>query len=411
MADDLRQARDAGEAAKAEIKEELNRSADDLARAQDKLLQVTAETSRRNAECELRRDQVAQETASLQMLSNKLTARQEAIDKGESQLQTELGKALKDTTSLKRRCADLATKVDSLKLALRSEQDRARKEIEEAHSAFASKEKSITAENEALQTEGVFLLFGVLSFRFTTPSEKSYILQLITMYFHALPYLSAASEVLKDYDKILAEKTALMEVNLQAEADSSTLKDRISMLEESLVRQQNVYDEAIANIESQAKDQRQSFAEYEAKQRKKVAKLMDTIESQSASIESQTRDLEEREAAINEESDELEAQQEELAERQRELADKEAQLGEALVEGQIIAEEKRQLQEAQEQMRLVAITIKEKSKEIEHDRFLLDERIAKAEEVEEQLERWQEELNSLSESLGRREADLAAGRF
>lgn len=187
MADDLRQARDAGEAAKAEIKEELNRSADDLARAQDKLLQVTAETSRRNAECELRRDQVAQETASLQMLSNELTARQEAIDKGESQLQTELGKALKDTTRLKRRCADLATKVDSLKLALRSEQDRARKEIEEAHSGFASKEKSITAENEALQTEGVFLLFGVLSFRFTTPSEKSYILQLITMYFHALP--------------------------------------------------------------------------------------------------------------------------------------------------------------------------------------------------------------------------------
>ena len=187
MADDLRQARDAGEAAKAEIKEELNRAADDLARAQDKLLQVTAETSRRNAECELRRDQVAQETASLQMLSNELTARQEAIDKGESQLQTELGKALKDTTSLKRRCADLATKVDSLKLALRSEQDRARKEIEEAHSAFASKEKSITAENEALQTEGVFLLFVVLSFRFTTPSEKSYILQLITMYFHALP--------------------------------------------------------------------------------------------------------------------------------------------------------------------------------------------------------------------------------
>ena len=62
-------------------------------------------------------------------------------------------------------------------------------------------------------------------------------------------------------------------------------------------------------------------------------------------------------------------------------------------------------------MRLVAITIKEKSKEIEHDRFLLDERIAKAEEVEEQLERWQEELNSLSESLGRREAELAAGRF
>ena len=411
MADDLRQARDAGEAAKAEIKEELNRAADDLARAQDQLLQVTAETSRRSAECELRRDQVAQETASLQMLSNKLTARQEAIDKGESQLQTELGKALKDTTSLKRRCADLATKVDSLKLALRSEQDRARKEIEEAHSAFASKEKSNRAENEALQTEGVFLLFGVLSFRFTTPSEKSYILKLITMYFHALPYLSAASEVLKDYDKILAEKTALMEVNLQGEADSSTLKDRISMLEESLVRQQNVYDEAIANIESQAKDQRQSFAEYEARQREKVAKLMETIESQNASIGSQTRDLEEREAVIKEESDELEAQQEELAERQRELADKEAQLGEALAEGQSIAEEKRQLQEAQEQMRLVAITIKEKSKEIEHDRFLLDERIAKAEEVEEQLERWQEELNSLSESLGRREADLAAGRF
>ena len=174
MADDLRQARDAGEAAKAEIKEELNRAADDLARAQDKLLQVTAETSHRNAEFELRRDQVAQETASLQMLSNELTARQEAIDKGESQLQTELGKALKDTTSLKRRCADLATKVDSLKLALRSEQDRAQKEIEEAYSAFASKEKSISAENEALQTEGVFLLLGVLSFRFTTPSEKSY---------------------------------------------------------------------------------------------------------------------------------------------------------------------------------------------------------------------------------------------
>ena len=411
MADDLRQARDAGEAAKAEIKEELNRAADDLARAQDKLLQVTAETSRRNAECELRRDQVAQETASLQMLSNELTARQEAIDKGESQLQTELGKALKDTTSLKRRCADLATKVDSLKLALRSEQDRARKEIEEAHSGFASKEKSITAENEALQTEGVFLLFGVLSFRFTTPSEKSYILQLITMYFHALPYLSAASEVLKDYDKILTEKTALMEANLQAEADASALKDRIGMLEESLVRQQNEHDEAIANIESQAKDQRQSFAEYEARQREKVAKLMETIESQNASIGSQTRDLEEREAVIKEEYDELEAQQEELAERQRELADKEAQLGEALAEGQSIAEEKRQLQEAQEQMRLVAITIKEKSKEIEHDRFLLDERIAKAEEVEEQLERWQEELNSLSESLGRREADLAAGRF
>ena len=187
MEDDLRQAGDAGEAAKAEIKEELNRAADDLARAQDKLLQVTAETSRRNAECELRRDQVAQETASLQMLSNELTARQEAIDKGESQLQTELGKALKDTSSLKRRCADLATKVDSLKLALRSEQDRAQKEIEEAYSAFASKEKSISAENEALQTEGVFLLFGVLSFSFTTPSEKSYILKLITMYFHALP--------------------------------------------------------------------------------------------------------------------------------------------------------------------------------------------------------------------------------
>ena len=231
------------------------------------------------------------------------------------------------------------------------------------------------------------------------------------MHFHALPYLSAASEVLKDYDKILAEKTALMEANLQAEADASALKDRIGMLEESLVRQQNEHDEAVANIESQAKDQRQSFAEYEARQREKVARLMGTIESQSASIESQTRDLEEREAAIKEESDELEAQQEELAERQRELADKEAQLGEALAEGQSIAEEKRQLQEAQEQMRLVAITIKEKSKEIEHDRFLLDERIAKAEEVEEQLERWQEELNSLSESLGRREAELAAGRF
>ena len=188
LADDLRQARDAGEAAKAEIKEELNRAADDLARAQDQLLQVTAETSRRNAECELCRDQVAQETASLQMMSNELTARQEAIDKGESQLQTELGKALKDTTNLKRRCADLATKVDSLKLALRSEQDRVRKEIEEAHAAFASKEKSISAENEALQIEGLFLLFGILSFRFTTPSEH-HILQLITMYFHALPYL------------------------------------------------------------------------------------------------------------------------------------------------------------------------------------------------------------------------------
>lgn len=220
-----------------------------------------------------------------------------------------------------------------------------------------------------------------------------------------------ASEVLKDYDKILAEKTALMEANLQAETDASVLKDRIAMLEESLVSQQNKYDEAIVTIESRAREQRQSFAEYEESQREKVAKLMKTIESQGASIESQNRDLEEREAAVREESMALAEEQAELEERQRELDEKEASLGEALAEGQSIAEERRQLKEAQEQMRLVAISLKEKSKEIEHDRFLLDERISKAEEVEEQLERWQEELNLLSESLGRREAELYSGRM
>ena len=155
LQDDLRQARDAGEAAKAEMQEELNRAADDLARAQDELSQVTSETSRRKAECELRRDEVAQETASLEFLSNELTARQEAIDKGESQLQTELAKVLKDNAILKQRCGDLATKVDSLKLALRSEQDRCRKEIEETRAAFESKEQSISAESNALQTEGM----------------------------------------------------------------------------------------------------------------------------------------------------------------------------------------------------------------------------------------------------------------
>ena len=100
-----------------------------------------------------------------------------------------------------------------------------------------------------------------------------------------------------------------------------------------------------------------------------------------------------------------------LASPRVELAEKEASLGEALAEGQNIAEERRQLEEAQEQMRLVAISLKEKSKEIEHDRFLLDERISKAEEVEEQLERWQEELDLLSESLGRRETELSSGRM
>lgn len=200
-----------------------------------------------------------------------------------------------------------------------------------------------------------------------------------------------------------------MEANLQAETDASVMKDRIAMLEESLVSQQNEYDEAIVTIESQAREQRQSFAEYEASQREKVAKLMETIESQGASIESQTLDLEVREAAVQEESRALAEKQAELEERRRELAEKEASLGDALAEGQNISSERRQLQEAQEQMRLVAISLKEKSKEIEHDRFLLDERISKAEEVEEQLERWQEELNLLSESLGRREAELSSG--
>ena len=137
------------------MKEELTRAADELARAQDELSQVTAVTSRRNAECELRRDEVAQETASLQLLSKELIARQQAIDKGESQLQTELGKALKDNSSLQQRCGDLATKVDSLKLALRSEQDRCHKEIEESRAAFESKEHSMSAESKALQTEGM----------------------------------------------------------------------------------------------------------------------------------------------------------------------------------------------------------------------------------------------------------------
>ena len=202
-----------------------------------------------------------------------------------------------------------------------------------------------------------------------------------------------------------------MEANLKAEADASVLKDRIAVLEESLVSQQNEYDETIVTIESQAREQRQSFAEYEESQREKVAKLMKTIESQGASIESQNRDLEEREAAVREESMALAEEQAELEERQRELDEKEASLGEALAEGQSIAEERRQLKEAQEQMRLVAISLKEKSKEIEHDRFLLDERISKAEEVEDQLERWQEELNLLSESLGRREAELYSGKM
>ena len=158
MQDDIRQAKDAGEAAKAEMKDELSRVADDLARAQEELSQVTTETSRQNAECELRRDQVAQETTSLQLLSNELSARQAAIDKGESQLQAELGKVMKDNASLKQRCGDLATKVDSLKLALRSEQDRCRKEIEETRAAFESKEESLSAESKALQNEGMFII-------------------------------------------------------------------------------------------------------------------------------------------------------------------------------------------------------------------------------------------------------------
>ena len=148
LEDDIRQARDAGDAAKVAIKEELRKAADNLARAQEELSQVTAEASRRNAECELRRNEVAQEIASLHLLSNELTARQEAIDKGESQLHTDLGQALKANTGLKQRCGDLASKVESLKLELRSEQDRCHKEIE-----------SISAESEALQTEGMFAMY------------------------------------------------------------------------------------------------------------------------------------------------------------------------------------------------------------------------------------------------------------
>jgi DNA repair exonuclease SbcCD ATPase subunit len=224
-------------------------------------------------------------------------------------------------------------------------------------------------------------------------------------------YIIPASQVLTDFENVLAEKTALMEANMEAETEASILKDRIALLESTLASQQNEYDEAVANIEKEAMEQRQSFAEYEASQREKVKKMMETMESQGASIESQTRDLEAREEAIKEESDALLAEQEDLAERQRELTEKEAQLGEALAEGQSIAEEGRQLKEEQEQMRLVAMNLKEKSKEIEHERFLLDERISKAEEVEEELERWQEELNLLSVRLGQREAELSSGRI
>ena len=390
-------------------------------------------------EFNLQSQQLAKRSEEFESARRAAEKSEESLQRGESELHADLARASSETAKLKNTIEELRVsyKIEQKRnddLALQIQQQRDTHQI------------TIQKLREEMVTESVVEL---------EKAQRTFFQKTESWEIEKRSLADEAALVLEDFDmatkRFELEKSALIEARLRLEKDLAAKKERIFFLEDTAARDHSIYEESLAKIQKQTEEEITLTKAAELQQRERALELTKTIEEMSTSAEEERSKLEQREEALRGKnkvlSNELEGlrgnegkvtaleaallvkeRQAELEIRevrglheskQLELEGERGRLEEAQKELEDqkvrVEEQKRELDrreqsnhDAQGCMQQLALRLKVKDEELTHARVLVDERVAKCEQWDDQLASWQQELDLLTNALNQREKEIDA---